>query len=371
MGCAASVRGQSQQAVAPADSKSRSETNAASGKLQVFCCNQHTQLFQEKFRDHIGLNANTKASMPPFNIVKDVPIPDNIMHFGMPVFGPNILNSIMAIFLSPDTTGSFHDLAVEMGINIPPYALDGFLQKKVPRVKALLDVARNRQDCAEGPNADAITKCERWVDAFQNLSGDKIANLTEWHSFVEQYVPNGWQHKLHYDLVLSNFGFEDETAKALGQHVYDDDGKPTNLQHYSLRWLAKSFSGYGPVGCLTDVANLVFAMVHDTPPSQVSESDVVACLQAFSKRVQDGDFNGIWIPDVLIVDCELDDMLSWLLVEYIYRHTKRPSLKVLVQLPTDPALNSVAEKLGALGAEVYRDDGSRNAEVVKGNFGVK
>merc|ERR1712129_272167 len=106
-------------------------------------------------------------------------------------------------------------------------------------------------------------------------------------------------------------------------------------------------AGYGPVGCLTDVANLVFAMQHDTPPSQASEADVVACMQAFSKRVQQGDFNRLWIPDVLAVDCELDDMLSWLLIQYIYQKTKRPPLKVLVQLPTDPALDSVAQKLGA------------------------
>jgi len=369
MGCGC-VSGQTKRAVAPLDSESKSDTNAAGGKLQVFCCSQHTQLFQDKLHQ-ISPDGDIKASMPPFNIVKEIPIPKNMKQFGVPVFGPNILNSIMAIFISPETAVNFHELAVEMGINIPPYALDSFLQKKVQRVKTLLDVARNRQDCSEGPNADAITKCERWVDAFHNLSSDDIADLTAWHSFVEQYVPTGWQQKLHFDLVLSNFGFEDETAKELAQHVYEDEGKPSNLQHYSLRWLAKSFAGYGPVGCLTDVANLIFAMLHDTPPSQVSEADVVACMQAFSKRVQAGEFSGLWIPDWLTVDCELDDMLSWLLVEYIYRYTKRPPLKVLVQLPTDPALDPVAEKLGALGAEVFRDCGSRNAEAVKGNFGVK
>jgi len=279
----------------------------------------------------------------------------------------------MAIFLSRVTATGFQDLAAEMGIGMPHYALDGFLQKKVPKVKILLDVARDRPDCAEGPNADAITKCEQWVDAFHNLNSDSIANLAGWHSFVEQYVPKGWQQKLHFDVVLSNFGFEDETAKELAQHPYDDEGKPTNLQHYCLRWLAKSFAGFGPVGCLTDVANLVFAMLHDTLPNQVSEPDVVACMQVFKERLESGNFDELWIPDLLAIDCELDDMLCWLLIEYIYRRTKRPAaLRVLIQLPEDAALNSDAERLGKLGGTVvFRDPGSRNAEAVKQNFGMK
>jgi len=310
--------------------------------------------------------------MPPFNKINGVPIPDTVRPFSVPVFGPNILNSIMDIFVGSSTASQIHDLANELEVKIPPYALSDFLQKKIVRVRVLLDVARTRQDCAGVPNSDAIVKCERWIEAFHELNRDAITNLAAWHSFVEKHVQPGWQQKLHFDKVLSNFGFLDDTAKELAKHPYEDDGKQTTLEQHCLRWLAKSFSGYGPIGCLTDVANLVFAMENDTPPSNASEADVVACMQTFANRLHAGHFEGLWIPEVLVMDCELDDMLSWLLLEYIFRRTNQPNkLKVLAQLPTDPDLDVAHGQLGRLGLEVFRDVGSRNAEAVKSNFASK
>jgi len=371
MGCGAGQgQGRTQQE-RPSSGDSSQVVSITAGGKHVFCSNQHTELLQKQLQAHISPSGTTKASMPPFNILNDIPIEDSIMQYKVPVFGPKILNSIVAIFCSKELAADFFDLAAEMGITIPPYAIDTFLQKKMPRVKTLLDVARARPDCAEGPNADAIAKCECWVDAFCNVSKGEIVDLPAWERFVGQYVPEGWQNRLHFDLVLGNFGFEDSTAKELAQHPWEDGDKATNLEHYSMRWLAKSFSGYGPTGCLTDVANFVFAMQHETPPSQISEAEVVACMQTFLKRLESDQFDGLWIPDLIVVDCELDDMLCWLLVEYMYRRMKRPDpLKVIAQLPTDEALDSVAQQMQRLGAKVVRDPGSRNAEAVKGNFGV-
>mmetsp|Transcript_126718 Transcript_126718/g.253284 ORF Transcript_126718/g.253284 Transcript_126718/m.253284 type:complete len:380 (-) Transcript_126718:139-1278(-) len=343
------------------------------GKCNVFCSHQHTELALKKRIVWHGPDAVIRASMPPFNKLKDVPIEDDIMQVNVPVFGPNILNAIMEIFIGPATCNQMKNLANKLGVRIPVYAIDTFLQKRIVNVKTLLDVARARPDCAEGPNVDAITKLERWVDAFHNLSSDSIPNLDAWHRFVEQYVPPGWQLKLHFDHVLSNFGFQEATAKELQHHpIEDHEGKATTLQHSCLRWLAKSFAAYGPKGCLTDVANLVFAMQTDIVPSNVSETDVVACLKGFNQRLATGRFNGLWIPDMLLMDCELDDTLVWLLLDYINQHTQHTNpLKVLAQLPQDPELDWVAEKINVRGSDVFRDPGSRNAEAVKHNFSWK
>merc|ERR1719325_508642 len=95
------------------------------------------------------------------------------------------------------------------------------------------------------------------------------------------------------------------------------------------------------------------------PPSEPSEADVVTCMRQFAKRLHSGDFNGLWIPELVVIDCELDDTLCWLLLEYIYRCGPQPSrLKVLVQLPPDTGLDSVHAKLGGFGLEIFRDPGS-------------
>ena len=52
------------------------------------------------------------------------------------------------------------------------------------------------------------------------------------------------------------------------------------LEQYSLRWLSKAFAGYNVVGCLTDVANLLFAMKGPPPASTPSEQQVIGDLEA-------------------------------------------------------------------------------------------
>merc|ERR550532_1294760 len=91
--------------------------------LKVFCSHQHTELALKKRTVWHGPNAVIRASMPPFNKLKDVPIQDDIVQFSVPVFGPNILNAIMEIFVGPATCSQMQDLAMKLGVSIPPYAL--------------------------------------------------------------------------------------------------------------------------------------------------------------------------------------------------------------------------------------------------------
>eukprot|EP00666_Eupelagonemidae_sp_cell4sb_P005565 gene5565-11631_t len=83
---------------------------------------------------------------------------------------------------------------------------------------------------------------------------------------------------------------EEGTAAAVNAHqvVDADTGKPTPLLFYSVRCLSKAMTGYGPVGCTTDVVNLLFAMKGDPPHPE---------------------------PD----DGETDDLVCWLLLERAHR----------------------------------------------------
>ena len=46
-----------------------------------------------------------------------------------------------------------------------------------------------------------------------------------------------------------------------------------------MRWLSKAFAGYNVVGCLTDVASLLFAMKGAPPQGKLSENEVVEGLK--------------------------------------------------------------------------------------------
>jgi len=82
-------------------------------------------------------------------------------------------------------------------------------------------------------------------------------------------------------------------------------------------------------------------------------------------RVEDRVVNtSSWkIPDALIHDGELDDKMSWAMLEYI--HSIRGSrLTAYLQLATDPRLDDLEQLLKDKGMIVLRDPDSRNAGVV-------
>ena len=65
------------------------------------------------------------------------------------------------------------------------------------------------------------------------------------------------------------------------------------------------------------------------------------------------DLEGLWLPTHLQHDCELDDTLSWLLLERV-RQLRGGELKVLVQLPPDARLDAAAAHFASKGGLVFR-----------------
>jgi hypothetical protein len=143
------------------------------------------------------------------------------------------------------------------------------------------------------------------------------------------------------------------------------------LEQYSFRWLSKAFAGYNVVGCLTDVANLVFAMRGEPPSGEISETETVAAIHEVSDKINAKNFSGLWIPTHLIHDCEMDDLLTWLLLTNIHKAIGS-SLKTLIQLPKqedNADIDKVAMNLKkamdvGVDCQMFFDVDARNASAI-------
>lgn len=82
------------------------------------------------------------------------------------------------------------------------------------------------------------------------------------------------------------------------------------------------------------------------------------------------DFAGLWIPTHHVHDGEMDDLLSWLLLEFIHQGLGS-QLNVLVQMPKDIHFDEVVDWLRGLNekratrVKVFRDNDSTNREALR------
>eukprot|EP00929_Paragymnodinium_shiwhaense_P003272 TRINITY_DN103719_c0_g1_i1.p1 TRINITY_DN103719_c0_g1~~TRINITY_DN103719_c0_g1_i1.p1 ORF type:complete len:385 (+),score=82.17 TRINITY_DN103719_c0_g1_i1:107-1261(+) len=359
--------------------------------VRVFMCNQHTASSAEQIADWLALPEGAvrsmRASMPPFNRRDGTVLPIDLASINVPVFGPKINSAIMRLF----EPSGLRALADEIGVRIPVYAVDSFLGTKLNTLEVLLAAARGRADCG-GCTRTAVDQLGAFLAFFKKeVSKPSVSSPEEWRRRVSPYVEPGWEDRLHFDAVLSNFGFDEQSAAALRQqqHMLKDPTsgtrQPVTLEHFSVRWLSKALDAYKPVGCLADVANLVFALTDNHREADASEGRVAEVVARLADEVATFSAGGCfppsvqWLPARLVHDGESDDTLSWLLLEFLHRRldlqrtsrSQRQTLAVLVQLPTEPRLDDVAAKLGSrANCTVFRDPDSRNAKAVMKNFGL-
>ena len=140
------------------------------------------------------------------------------------------------------------------------------------------------------------------------------------------------------------------------------------------------------------MANLVFAMRGEPPAGDIDEMETVAAIHEVSDKINRRDFSGLWIPTHLIHDCEMDDLLTWLLLTNIHQAIGS-SLKTLIQLPkskdmdkdgtSDSAedlalskdMEDIARKLKqamsvGVDCQMFFDADARNAKAIKLAFGM-
>jgi hypothetical protein len=309
---------------------------------------------------------NIKASMPPFNNSRKLDLPKHILSINVPVYGPNIPNSIMKIFEPADMRA----LAERLSCRIPSYVLNRVVQGKMNKVLDLVKAARDSEDIAHR-NGAAIDKLESFVKGFQDLKQADVTDVGVWNTFVNRYASSGWAKNLHFDHLLDNFGFDKEASDVLRKiETKNSDGETVTLEHHAFRWLSKAFAAYGVEGCMTDVVNLIFAMM-GIIPKDLDEGQIAAYVDSFREdHLLKKDFSKLWVPNYFVMDAEVDDSLTWVILTYVHE-ARRTTLKTFVQLPSDESIDEAAAKLGKLSdVYVFRDPEAKNQKAVKQNFGI-
>ena len=117
------------------------DATSSDAEAYLYVCGQQTSALNLELTKFLGwrkLEQPVKAAMPPFNRRPDMKTFETTVEYNAPVFGPQIANATMALFGSPEMEA----LATELGVRIPRYQLSAFVQKKAPKVKALVAVAR-------------------------------------------------------------------------------------------------------------------------------------------------------------------------------------------------------------------------------------
>jgi hypothetical protein len=256
-------------------------------------------------------------------------------------------------------------MRVEKGIPISEYAMDTFVQKKMPKA---LDLVTAAQEMNLDPgDQTALTKYKHFCEEFQSLDGSKM-NVEVWQKFISKHNPKGWEENLRFDEVLvKNFCFSKDTSDKLRTMTkqVEEKGEMTevNYEQHSLRWLTKAYKAYGPVGCQTDLINLAFAMMKVEPPKEADESQALEVFQKFKDKLVNKDVKDMWIPTHLIHDGEIDDALTWLVLEYVHS-LQGTNLKVIIQMPQDDSCEQVCKFMEShpMKPRTFRDSDSGNAK---------
>ena len=238
---------------------------------RVFLCNQQTKMAQTMQQDlleprGVGSLVSARASMPPFNKRDDVPIPAAMEVYNVPVFSISVKNTIMSLF---EENAALRATAVDLGIPLPEYRLDTFVQRKVASsCRYLVAAAKRRADFGTDlMNQRATARLEGFIDAFVALAPGDMKTPGEWNAFVCSHAVCGqdWPKCLHFEELLPDvFGFEVSTAAELRKDPIaikdpiSGQFKTETLEHFSLRWICKALTAFGPSGCFTDVVNLIF-----------------------------------------------------------------------------------------------------------------
>merc|ERR1712224_737002 len=105
-----------------------------------------------------------------------------------------------------------------------------------------------------------------------------------WDKFMLKHVQQGWEAKLHFDHILSNFGFTTEETNDIREKKFTKpDGEEVTFEQHAFRWLSKAFSAYGPPGALTDVVNVIFAMTDEKDTSKLTDIEIAKKISEFGK----------------------------------------------------------------------------------------
>lgn len=412
-----------------------------SGK-KLFLSNRQTDEATAQEERWIGeqIFSSIKYSLSPYNQALKLQYSESVKPsiYKNKVFGQKMLNSIRDVV----DNDAVRQVARELQIPFPDFSakIDDVIQgrqkkKVIPCFKNLLGMPLDEREqkssdenCPEAfkqaraglsdKNKHALTRMLKLSQEFDQMDIHSIKTLEQWRAFIDPKVNEGYIDNLDYTHFLHKvFDLDQELADELTWDwtVEKDETKEPPVETRTgeisetmpVKWLNKIISnGFGYEGCLTDVVNLVHAILSkddedakkrkQKPKSEVThdhvghvgdenkedddikfskealkqkikekveetqkEADPVAPMVELKEIMQSSNPNlkDLWIPTHLVMDGEMDDVLCWALLETLHRMQKKDEdLKILVHLPEkDPKEESQERFVAPSVIKMYFD----------------
>jgi hypothetical protein len=321
-------------------------------------CQQTKRIIKE-------LNENkyeiVRTSCPHFNICTEMKLKDELNgvmvdEYDIPVYGMLITKAIYNIFKLPQIS----KLCNELKIPAPKFKLNLGLQSKANDVLKISSFVKEKYSHDSDIIACAV-KIENFIKNFQLLKS--IRNFDEWNKFIASYdLPSNWFLNLKNNNVLQLFGFSDGVAKNIRHHKLSNGA---TLEKTTVSLLSKLLAGYNIKESLTDIINLIHAVLGKTYEGYPTEIEIMETVNSFCKRIENNNFNNLWIPDVIMHDAERDDMLSCVILLHLNKN-----IKYIVQLPSHERFDPIEKMLQNDNTRIIRDNDSKNGYSIMNNFNI-
>lgn len=207
----------------------------------------------------------------------------------------------------------------------------------------------------------AAEKVDRFLGWFVGVRPESVGSVLQWNQLLlDVGIPWGWEDRLEFVEVLGLFGVPEDVARKICAAPSLKAGKTTD--QYVIRWLSKALNCYKLDGCIVDAVNLIVAIM-----GGLVDGSVVATIDALTRLFDDLDFRMkvAWIPHVLVMDSELDDLLTMILVKRINARAEIITQVPLEESPMHPPGTSIALKLpgdAVLSIKFFVDPHSVNAK---------
>ena len=314
-------------------------------------------------------------SAPRYNVqktkVKDLNA-NGVMTFDVPAYGIHInealerlfsvkeLKDYVADYDLPFSTTSNHDL---------------FFLTKLDKIRGIREAVRiNGVDVSK---FDEFIKYHENLEAAVKMGKPVVDKMTYYRFLNELFGVRSWTDKLHFSKVLLNFGVSQKVNDEL--FAAGDEKEQANFKG-SVAWISKAltmfkFSG----GCIADIVNYIVAAQYNGNDMHIGsdclsdgmdelelEKNIAKQIKSFANVLDDPKL--LWTPDVHFHDCETDDVLTTVLINFVRTKQGKQLVKSVAQLPTDKKSEAIVGRLGKLNIMYFHDVHSENMRVLEKTY---
>jgi hypothetical protein len=314
------------------------------------------QLVNEKQESNVPRNANVQV-VPQFNIAKRPKTWVNLEEYNVPTFGPNVASAVVRLLASvPELATLYRKYGAFKPITMD---FDDFaISKKADEVGFVIQYLRGLSTVEKGAEFaqgvdEAAINLTAFIENAKALYAKQKKNIsaTQWCEMLSELkIADDFRNRLHFNKVVGLFTSNQDVVDTLASSRLPD-GKFFN--ETSTRWISNMIYPFRPSGPLCDIVNMVFAVMGEAVPANVDGVDffVTNMIDTFTRSLVEFGNQSPLIKrsfDTIVLDGEIDDMLSLALLEYLFGQ-----IKVFVQLPTK---GKVIKKVKAVDyADEYKE----------------